>query len=71
MQCAGQVTAALAELQRPEGRVVLAGSDHANGWAGSIDGAIGSGTCASRQVHALLTSADALGPVDETALVRS
>jgi monoamine oxidase len=71
MQRAGQLTAALAELQRPEGRVVLAGSDYANGWAGFIDGAIESGMCASRQVHALLTSADALGPVDETALVRS
>ena len=51
--------------------MVLAGSDHANGWAGFIDGAIESGTCASGQVHALLTSADALGLVDETALVRS
>lgn len=32
-----------AEIRRPEGRVVLAGSDIANGWAGFIDGAIESG----------------------------
>jgi pseudooxynicotine oxidase len=32
-----------AVMQRPEGRVVLAGSDIANGWAGFIDGAIESG----------------------------
>jgi monoamine oxidase len=32
-----------AELQRPEGTLVLAGSDLANGWAGFIDGAIESG----------------------------
>jgi monoamine oxidase len=32
-----------AEIRRPEGRVLLAGSDFANGWAGFIDGAIESG----------------------------
>ena len=32
-----------AAMQRTEGRVVLAGSDIANGWAGFIDGAIESG----------------------------
>jgi monoamine oxidase len=32
-----------AEMQRPEGRIVLAGSDLANGWSGFIDGAIESG----------------------------
>jgi pseudooxynicotine oxidase len=32
-----------AELRRPEGRVVLAGSDLADGWSGFIDGAIESG----------------------------
>jgi pseudooxynicotine oxidase len=32
-----------AEMQRPEGQVVLAGSDLANGWAGFMDGAIESG----------------------------
>ncbi len=31
------------EMQRPEGRVLLAGSDLANGWSGFIDGAIESG----------------------------
>ena len=39
----GQLTGALAELQRPEGRIVLAGSDYASGWMGFIDGAIESG----------------------------
>ncbi len=29
-----------AEMQRPEGNVLLAGSDFANGWAGFMDGAI-------------------------------
>jgi monoamine oxidase len=32
-----------AAMQRPEGNVLLAGSDLANGWAGFIDGAIESG----------------------------
>jgi monoamine oxidase len=32
-----------AEMQRPEGPVLLAGSDFANGWAGFMDGAIESG----------------------------
>ena len=31
------------EIRRPEGRVLLAGSDIANGWSGFIDGAIESG----------------------------
>lgn len=56
MQRAGQLTGALAELQRPEGRVVIAGSDYANGWAGFVDGAIESGMRAARDVQALLTS---------------
>ena len=47
----GQLTGALAELQRPEGRVVLAGSDYASGWMGFIDGAIESGLRAARLVH--------------------
>jgi monoamine oxidase len=46
----GQLTGALAELQRPEGRVVLAGSDYASGWMGFIDGAIESGLRAARLV---------------------
>ena len=58
MQRVGQLTGALAELQRPEGRVLLAGADYANGWAGFIDGAIESGMRAGRQVHALLTATD-------------
>jgi len=32
-----------AEMQRPEGAVIFAGSDFANGWAGFMDGAIESG----------------------------
>jgi monoamine oxidase len=32
-----------ADMQRPEGRVLLAGSDLADGWAGFMDGAIESG----------------------------
>jgi monoamine oxidase len=36
-----------AEMQRPEGAVILAGSDFANGWAGFMDGAIESGLRAS------------------------
>jgi pseudooxynicotine oxidase len=43
-----------AEMQRPEGRIVLAGSDLANGWAGFIDGAIESGLRAGAAARALL-----------------
>jgi monoamine oxidase len=32
-----------AAMRRPEGNMILAGSDLANGWAGFIDGAIESG----------------------------
>lgn len=39
-----------AEMQRPEGSVVLAGSDLANGWSGFMDGAIESGLRATAQV---------------------
>jgi monoamine oxidase len=39
-------------MQEPEGRVVLAGSDLANGWAGFIDGAIESGLRAGREAAA-------------------
>ena len=39
----GQLTGSLRALQAPEGRVLLAGSDVANGWNGFIDGAIESG----------------------------
>ncbi|MGI8505614.1 MAG: flavin monoamine oxidase family protein [Solirubrobacteraceae bacterium] len=38
-----------AAMQQPEGNVLLAGSDLANGWAGFIDGAIESGLRAGRR----------------------
>ena len=71
MQRAGQLTGSLAELQRPEGRVFIAGSDYANGWAGFIDGAIESGMRAGREVHALLTAVEELPAVGTSALVQS
>ncbi|HEY2319274.1 MAG TPA: NAD(P)/FAD-dependent oxidoreductase [Solirubrobacteraceae bacterium] len=40
-------------MQRPEGRVVFAGSDLADGWAGFIDGAIESGLRAGARAAAL------------------
>jgi monoamine oxidase len=39
----GWYTTYHAEMQRPEGAVLLAGSDFANGWAGFMDGAVESG----------------------------
>jgi monoamine oxidase len=42
-----------AAMQIPEGRVLLAGSDIANGWTGSIDGAIESGLRAGAWAAAL------------------
>jgi monoamine oxidase len=42
-----------AAMQRIDGRVVLAGSDLADGWAGFIDGAIESGLRAGRHVAEL------------------
>jgi monoamine oxidase len=42
-----------AEMRRPEGRVLLAGSDIANGWSGFIDGAIESGLEAGARAAAL------------------
>jgi monoamine oxidase len=47
----------LRELQQPEGRVFLAGSDVASGWNGFIDGAIESGLSAARAVKGFLTGA--------------
>ncbi|MGY1653499.1 flavin monoamine oxidase family protein [Geodermatophilus sp. SYSU D01119] len=70
MQRAGQLTGALAELQRPEGRVTLAGADYANGWAGFIDGAIESGMRAARHVHTFLTTDDMVLP-EQPALSQS
>lgn len=45
-----------AEMQRPEGRVLLAGSDFANGWSGFMDGAIESGLRAGRWARRVLSS---------------
>jgi glycine/D-amino acid oxidase-like deaminating enzyme len=42
-----------AAMQRPEGRVVLASSDIADGWSGFIDGALESGMRAGRRAAAL------------------
>lgn len=42
-----------AAMQEPEGRVLLAGSDIANGWAGFIDGAIETGIRTGRLATAL------------------
>jgi monoamine oxidase len=39
----GWYTTYHAEMQRPEGAVLIAGSDFANGWSGFMDGAIESG----------------------------
>ena len=43
-----------AAMARPEGRVLLAGSDLANGWAGFIDGAIETGITAAARLERLL-----------------
>lgn len=56
MQRPNQLTHTLAELQRPEDGVFLAGSDYATGWAGFIDGAIESGLIVSRNVRRYLTA---------------
>jgi monoamine oxidase len=42
-----------AAMRSPEGRVVFAGSDLADGWSGFVDGAIESGLRAARDVRAL------------------
>jgi monoamine oxidase len=49
-----QLTRYLRPLQEGEGRVLLAGSELADGWSGFIDGAIESGLTAARKVAALL-----------------
>ena len=61
MHYTGYLTGSLAELQRPEDRIRLAGSDFANGWGGFIDGAIESGLDAARAVNAAL-DAEAANP---------
>jgi monoamine oxidase len=55
----GQLTRNLAELQRPEDGLHLAGSEYANGWAGFVDGAIESGITTARRVASAL-AADAV-----------
>jgi monoamine oxidase len=40
----------LQALQQPHGRVHIAGSDYATGWAGFIDGAIESGLRTARRL---------------------
>ncbi len=42
-----------AEMQRPEGRLILANSDFADGWAGFVDGAIESGKRGGRWAAAV------------------
>lgn len=59
MHYAGYLSDHLAELQRPEGRIRLAGSDVANGWGGFIDGAIESGISAAREAHRALQATTA------------
>jgi monoamine oxidase len=54
MHYTGYLSENLEELQRPEGRIFLAGSDFANGWGGFIDGAIESGCAVARSVHSFL-----------------
>src|SRR5262249_9406109 len=43
-----------AEMRRPEGRILLAGSDLADGWSGFIDGAIESGLEAAARAASLI-----------------
>lgn len=50
MHRVGFLSHGLAALQRPLGRIHLAGSDFAAGWCGFIDGAIESGLSVSRRI---------------------
>ncbi|WP_024818391.1 flavin monoamine oxidase family protein [Arthrobacter sp. 31Y] len=68
MHYAGYLTRYLAELQQPEGRIRLAGSDIANGWGGFIDGAIESGLDAARQAASALGN-DASSPAQAPVVV--
>lgn len=47
----GYLSEALATFQKPQGRLLFAGSDYANGWGGFIDGAIESGLEAARAIQ--------------------
>jgi monoamine oxidase len=53
----GQLTRHLADLQRPHGRVTLAGSELADGWVAFFSGAIESGIRAGRVTMATLDAA--------------
>lgn len=50
MHRVGFLSGSLSALQQPLGRVLLAGSDVADGWGGFIDGAIDSGMKAARAI---------------------
>lgn len=59
----GQLTRFGPELRRPEGRVVLAGSDVAAGaWNGFVDGAVESGLRAARDLDHILDEARSQAP---------
>jgi len=49
----GWYTSHHAAMQEPEGRIIFAGGDIANGWAGFMDGAIESGTRGGRLAAAI------------------
>jgi len=50
----GQLSAAIAELQAPAGRLLFANADWANSWRGFIDGAIEQGIIAARHASKML-----------------
>ena len=52
----GQVSSNLPPLQASEPPLFFASSDSANGWLGSIDGAIGSALANARQVQNYLNT---------------
>ncbi|MER6030047.1 NAD(P)/FAD-dependent oxidoreductase [Streptomyces sp. NPDC001851] len=49
----GELTGPFRAIQQPQGRIVFAGSDIANGWSGYIDGAVESGFTAAKQAVAI------------------
>jgi len=52
----GQLTSYVRSAQQPHGRVLLAGSDLARGWAGFVDGAIETGLRSAADANALLAT---------------
>lgn len=52
----GCASAFLQELQKPDGRVLFASADWADGWRGFVDGAIEQGQQAAQNIVALLQS---------------